>query len=274
MKDLTDAEFAQISGFIRTNYGIDLGLEKKALIYSRLRATLVEKGFGSFSEYFGYLINNRTGEAVAEFIDKVTTNHTYFMREADHFDFLRDTVLPELEASNKAQGDVRLWCAGCSSGEEPYTLQMVMADYFAGKPGKWDTTILATDISTQMLEKAAAGVYPNDALRALPENWEKEYFEPFDAGRSIINPSIRNAILFRKLNLMDRVFPFRSRLHVIFCRNVMIYFDMATKNELVKKFRDWLLPGGYLFVGHSEPLSRAETGLKYVAPAVYQKIEN
>ncbi|MCL2351189.1 MAG: protein-glutamate O-methyltransferase [Firmicutes bacterium] len=270
MSDLTDAEFAAISDYIRSNFGISLGPEKKSLVYSRLSGTLREKGFESFTDYFDYLVKDRSGEAVVRFIDKVTTNHTFFMREENHFDFFRESVLPELEENLGARRDIRLWCAGCSSGEEPYTLQMILHDRFAGRPEKWDTKILATDISTLALEKAAKGVYSADSVKALPEKWRKAYFEPC-VGGSIISASIRNDILFRKLNLMDAVFPFKAPMHVIFCRNVMIYFDNPTKDALVQKFWNWLVPGGYLFVGHAESLSRSQAGFRYIIPAVYQK---
>jgi len=268
--NLTDTEFNKISGYIRDNFGISLGPEKKSLIYSRLRATLIEKGFGSFSEYFDYLIKDRSGEAVVRFIDKVTTNHTFFMRETNHFDFFRDRVLPELEETCGAKRDIRLWCAGCSSGEEPYTLQMIMHDRFAERPEKWNTKILATDISTQALEKAVKGIYIADNVKALPEKWKKAYFEPYGNGSSIVCASIRNDILFRKFNLMD-MFPFKAPMNVIFCRNVMIYFDNPTKEELIRKFWDWLVPGGYLFVGHSESLSQTKSEFAYIAPAVYKR---
>ena len=271
MANLTDAEFSKISGYIKDNFGISLGPEKKSLVYSRLSGTLREKGFRSFSEYFEYLVKDRSGDAVAGFIDKVTTNHTFFMREANHFDFFRDSVLPELEAEYASKRDIRLWCAGCSTGEEPYVLQMIMRDRFSGKPEKWDTKILATDISTQALEKAVRGVYSAENMKAVPEKWKRVYFEPHGEGKSIVSASVRNDILFRKLNLMDAVFPFRAPMHVIFCRNVMIYFDSPAKEALVQKFWNWLLPGGFLFVGHSESLSHTKAEFKYVAPAVYRK---
>jgi chemotaxis protein methyltransferase CheR len=173
MQDITDKEFKQIRDYIKANFGISLNDEKKSLIYSRLRTTLIEKGFDNFTDYFQYMINDKTQEAVIRFIDKVTTNHTFFMREVDHFDYFRDTVLPYIEEAYRSQKDLRLWCAGCSSGEESNTLQMIIQDYFKNKPDKWNVQILATDISTQVLDKAVNSVYTTESLASVPDKWRK-----------------------------------------------------------------------------------------------------
>lgn len=271
MKDLTDKEFFMIRDYIKKNFGISLADEKKSLVYSRLRATLQEKGFNDFTEYFNYLIKDKSGEAIVRFIDKVTTNHTFFMREVDHFDFFRDTVLPYLETACASKRDIRLWCAACSSGEEPYTLQMIMQDYFKDKPEKWDTQILATDISSNVLTKATRGAYAAENIKSLPDKWRRDYFTQNEANQWTITESVRKKVVYRKLNLMDDRFPFKKPMQVIFCRNVMIYFDAATRDALVEKFYEWTEPDGYLFIGHSESLSQTGTKYKYVQPAVYRK---
>lgn len=271
MKDITDKEFVQIRDYIKKNFGISLGDEKKSLIYSRLRSTLIDLGLDDFTQYYQYLVNEKSGEAVVKFIDKVTTNHTFFMREVDHFDFFRDQVLPEIHNTYKPQKDLRLWCAGCSSGEESYTLQMLVQDYFKKHDSGWNTQMLATDISTTVLDKAVAGVYPADSVNSLPKPWTTTYFKKLDASNYIVTDEVKKEIIYRKFNLMTDRFPFKKKFQVIFCRNVMIYFDNKTRDELVEKFYDATEPGGYLFIGHSESLNNTNTRYKYVKPAVYIK---
>ncbi len=271
MKDITDKEFAQIRDYIKDNYGIKLGDEKKSLVYSRLRTILTELGFEDFSQYFSYLIADKSGEATMRFIDRITTNHTFFMREVDHFYYFRDTVLPYLEETIKDH-DLRVWCAGCSSGEESYTLQIMMYDYFKDKPGNWNTELLATDISTTVLTKATKGIYSNDQIKPLAPEWKNKYFQKYDADNMIVTDEIKKRITYRKFNLMDDRFPFKKKFHVIFCRNVMIYFDNETRDKLVSKYYDAMDMGGYLFIGHSESLNHTSTKFKYLMPALYRKL--
>ena len=271
MNEITDAEFRRIRDFIKVKLGINLSDVKKSLIQSRLASTLGEKGFESFTQYFDYLLQDQSGDALIQFVDKITTNHTYFMREKDHFDYLRETVLPYIYEHHSQGGDLRLWCAGCSSGEEPYTLQMIIQDFFKDKPAKWDTQILATDISTHVLKKAIRGVYPAESLKELPSHWLHDYFSPYDEENKQVGDGIKKQITYRKFNLMDERFPFKKPFHTIFCRNVMIYFDTDTRDRLVDKFYDATVTGGYLFIGHSESLNHKTTRYKYVKPAVYRK---
>lgn len=271
MNEITTEEFNLIRGHIKKNYGIDLNDEKKSLVYSRLRSVLKDAGFKTFKEYYEYLIADKTGKASIVFIDKITTNHTFFMREVDHFYYFRDTVLPYLEKEVKNH-DLRIWCAGCSSGEEAYTLQMLMTDYFGNKPQKWDTELLATDISTSVLSKAIKGVYSNEQIKPLPDNWKKMHFKKYDEDNVTIVDSIKKKITYRKFNLMSESFPFKKKFQVIFCRNVMIYFDNKTRKELVNKFYEASDKGAYLFIGHSESLNNIDTKYKYVMPALYRKM--
>ena len=272
MKNLTDDEFERIRSFIKQKLGINLSDEKKSLIHSRLGSTLHEKGFDNFTQYFDSLLQDKTEQALIQFVDKVTTNHTYFMRETDHFDYFRDTVLPYIYEKHSQSNDLRLWCAGCSSGEESYTLQILIQDFFKNKPDKWNTEILATDISTTVLKKAVRGVYPIDSLKNMPKQWVNEYFETFDKEHKQVREEIKKLITYRKYNLMEEKFPFKKPLQTIFCRNVMIYFDFATREQLVKKFYDATITGGYLFIGHSESLHNTDTQYKYIKPAVYRKV--
>ena len=270
MKDITDKEFWQIRDYVKVNLGISLSDEKKSLIYSRLRSTLQELGFENFTQYYEYLVGDKTKQALVRFIDKVTTNHTFFMREVEHFEYYRDTALPAIEETWGTGKDLRLWCAACSSGEEPYTLAMINQDYFKGKG--WNTQLLATDISNEILDKAVYGVYSNESLSALPEKWKKDYLTRFDADHSSISNEIKSQVIYRKFNLMETNFRFKKKFHVIFCRNVMIYFDSDTRDQVVSKFYDMTEPGGFLFIGHSETLSHSNTQYKYIMPATYKKI--
>ena len=271
MITITDKEFHQLTVFIKENYGINLKEEKKTLVTGRLQTVLATKGFQDFSEYYDYVVSDKTGEAISTLINKITTNHTFFMRESDHFYYLKDHVLPYLTDTVKDR-DLRIWSAGCSSGEEPYTLAMLMDEYFGNEKSKWDSKVLATDISSKVLDEAAKGVYPNEEISTLPANMRLSYFKRYDNDNSVMIDKIRNEVIFRRFNLMEQVFPFKRKFHVIFCRNVMIYFDSRTKRELVGKFYDHLEYGGYLFIGHSESISREDSKLKYVLPAIYRKI--
>lgn len=267
---ITEKEFLNLADYIRVHYGINLKEEKMTLVTGRLHNVLQQKNFTSFSDYFNYVVSDRTGEAIKTLIDKISTNHTYFMREVDHFNFFSNSILPYL-ARTVRERDLRIWCAGCSSGEEPSTLAMIIDEFFGKEKSLWDAKVLATDISSSTLDSARKGVYDNDSIVTLPGTWKVNYFKRTDNEKSILVDKIRNEIIYRKFNLMEEVFPFKRKFHVIFCRNVMIYFENKTKIELVKKFYDLTEPGGYLFIGHSEALNRGETKYKYVMPAVYRK---
>jgi len=269
MNDITDKEFRQIRDHIKDKYGISLNDEKKSLVYSRLRTVLAEHGFTNFSQYFDYLVSDKTGQAAISFVDRITTNHTYFMRESAHFDFLRDTALPQVEGLIPDK-DLRVWCAASSSGEEPYTLQIIIEEFFRDKPG-WNTETLATDISSKVLAKAVQGVYANESVMLLPPEWRNKYFRKSGESNMAVADEVKKKLTFRIFNLMEEKFPFKKPFHIIFARNVMIYFDNETRDALVRRFYDFIVDGGYLFIGHSESLSHTDTKFKYVMPAVYRK---
>jgi chemotaxis protein methyltransferase CheR len=270
MKPITEREFSQLVDFIKTRYGVNL-FNKKALVIGRLQNYAEQNGFKNFSEYLEFVLSDKTGSAITTLINKITTNHTFFMREKEHFNFFRSRVLPYLEATESAKKDLCIWSTGCSTGEEPYTLAMIIDEYFGVEKSLWNTVILATDISTKVIETAFNGVYSNEGIEVLPQKWKKDYFVRVNEENSKIISRIKDEIVFKKFNLMEEIFPFRRKFHVIFCRNVMIYFDLKTRTELVNKFYDFMKPGGYLFIGHSESLSREETRFKYILPAVYRK---
>lgn len=270
MLAITAAEFNRLASYIKDNYGIHLKAEKEVLVRGRLSRILKENNFRNFSDYYDYVVADQTGEAATILIDRITTNHTFFMRETKHFYFFRDHVLPYLKTTVKDR-DLRIWSAGCSSGEEPYTLAMIIDEYFGNEKRLWNTELLASDISTTALDVARAGIYSKKAVASLPPHWRANYFKKYGEDDVILIDKIKNDVIFAKFNLMEKVFPFQKRFQVIFCRNVMIYFDLQTRNRLVRKFYDLLEYGGYLFVGHSESLDRRATHLKYVMPAVYRK---
>jgi len=267
---ITKSEFLKLAGYIKNNYGINIKEEKLSLITGRLSNLLIQKNIENFSDYYNYVVSEASGTAAVELIDKITTNHTFFMREADHFDYFKSIVLPYLHQTIREK-DLRIWSAGCSSGEEPYTLAMIMDEYFGNEKVLWDMKVLATDISSNVLTQAIDGVYSSEDISALPFSWKQNYFEQCDDSNYKIKQKIKDGVIFRKLNFMDSTFPFRKKFHAIFCRNVMIYFDNSTKCELVNKFYDLLVDGGYLFVGHSEALDRGQTKFKYIRPAIYRK---
>lgn len=264
---LTDQEFKDLVGFVYKNYGIDLS-KKRQLIEGRLSHTLRAKGFSSFSDYIKILFNDKSGEELQGFLNKITTNHSYFGRENEHFDFLLKVALPQLEKTRR--GDLRIWSAACSAGQEAYNIAMAIDQYFGPRKSQWDTTILATDISTNVLSKARQGIYSADVIKGLPDAWKSKYFNRLPDGNFQVCDKIRKEVVFKISNLMDP-FVYKKPFDIIFCRNVMIYFDAQTTNRTVEKFYDATSDGGYLFIGHSESVDKANTRYTYLMPAIYQK---
>ncbi|MFA7660465.1 MAG: protein-glutamate O-methyltransferase CheR [Anaerovoracaceae bacterium] len=270
MLNLTDDEFNFITTYIKSNYGVNL-IKKRTLIEGRLSNYVTSLGFRNYMDYYHYAINGRSEDEMVTLINKLTTNHTYFLRENDHFEFYRDTVLPWVDKTLKSR-DLRVWSAGCSSGQEPYTLSMITLNYLGTEAAKWDSTILASDISAKVLLTAKKGIYTREDLCELPRDWLQRYFISIDKDRYSVSEILHKNVAFRTFNLLSP-FPFKKPFQAIFCRNVMIYFDLPTKNEVINKFYDILLPGGYLFIGLSESLSGCDHKFKFVRPSIYQKID-
>lgn len=264
---VSDQDFQRLAQFMQKHYGIDLS-KKRTLITSRLSHTLKEKGYTSLEPFLERLFTKKDPADVELVLNKLTTNYTYFLREKDHFTYFQNTILPGLEKLHQKDHVLSIWSAGCSSGEEPYTLSMYLKEYFGAKASQWDTRILATDISQQAMAKAKAGLYKVPA--DMPEAWLKRYFT-FDkaSGMYSVVPAIRQNVIFRPFNLMDPI-RFRLKFDVIFCRNVMIYFNQQTRDSLVQRFCDAMHPGGYFFVSHSESLGQ-DPKFRLVAPSIYQK---
>ena len=269
---IAEKDFVRIATFIKNKYGIDMS-RKKEIVNGRLENHVRAGGYQDFGEYMDAVTMDITGNMEKEMVNLLTTNHTYFMRETEHFDYLKQVVLPWLKGKEGYNKDLSIWCAASSSGEEPYTLAMILKDFFGLEHDKWDTTVLATDVSTDVLKQATAGIYKKEQIESLPENWRRRYFRPLpDGERFEVTAELKKEVLFRKFNLMDP-FPFRRKMHVIFLRNVMIYFDGPTKRELVRKMHDLLEPGGYLFIGQTESLDKSGTSFQMVAQSVYRKQE-
>lgn len=267
MIKLNDSEFKYIVSYVKNNFGIDLG-KKRVLLEGRLNGYLTSKGYTSFSDYFEAVKADSSGLELTNLLNKVTTNHTYFMRESEHFDFLQEHVLPEMERRVRDH-DLRFWCAAASTGEEPYTLAMILHDYFGRRVPKWDKTLLATDLSMKVLDIARNGIYNDEALRDIPAEWKRRYFDRFDRESMQVKPEIRSQVVFSRFNLMD---PIRAKrpYHIVFCRNVMIYFDTQTKAALADRLYNAMAPGGYLFLGLTESLPKPNR-FNYLRPSVYQK---
>ncbi len=269
--EISDLEFQRLVEYIYGNYGINLK-EKRVLVCGRLQAMVSKYGCEDFAEYFDQVLKDMTMEMQYELVNRLTTNHTFFAREEAHFQFLKEEILPYITEKNGRERDIRIWSAGCSSGEEPYTIAMVIHDYFGGIRNGWDTKVLATDISARVLSQAKEGIYQPEQLGKISESYRKRYFQLTEDGGYRVNDEIRKEVVFRSFNLMNERFPFKKKFHLIFCRNVMIYFDKETKQKLVKKYYDSLESGGYLFIGHSETLNGINSEFKYVKPSIYRKL--
>ena len=265
--NINEKEFLRLTGFIKDNYGIDLS-KKKHLIQGRLNNNLILRGFSDYSSYLDFAFSN-TNE-LNELLNTLTTNHTYFMREAEHFDFFKNTVLPYLEKTVKDR-DLRIWSAASSTGEEAYTLAMIIADYFGQRKSLWDTKILATDISQKVLNIGKKGIYSAETLEKLPKEWQEKYFRKIDSNFYEIVPKIKNEVIFAKYNLVDDNMPFKKKFHVIFCRNVMIYFEKETKKRLIEKFYKHTIDKGYLIIGLSENLDNLKADYRFVKPSIFRK---
>jgi chemotaxis protein methyltransferase CheR len=267
--ELSEAQFHTISQLLHRLCGITLKAGKEGLVKARLAKRLRALHLSSFEAYLAYLERDPEGQELAIMVDALTTNKTSFFREPQHFDYLRQQILPQL----LARGDsMRFWSAGCSSGEEPLSLAMLLWEEIPDLDRR-DVRILATDISTTVLTKARQAIYPQDVLRDVPAQLVQTYFTKVQCTPPCtyqVNEKVKALIRLAQLNLMGP-WPMRGPFDVIFCRNVMIYFDKPTQQRLVQRFGDLLAPGGHLFVGHAESLAGASHRLHYVQPAIYVK---
>ena len=267
---LSSHQFDKISRLVYQVSGIDLHEGKEELVKARLLKRLRHLRLSGFDHYLKYLANDKSGIEIRAMVDVLTTNKTNFFRESDHLDFLRDEIVPGL-----SREPIRIWSAGCSSGEEPYSIAIVLSQSIPDIE-KRDVRILATDISDRMMERARQGLYDGETLKSVPPQLKHKYFmntEIAGVRKYRVVSQLQSMVCFAKLNLMEE-WPMRGLFDVIFCRNVMIYFDKPTQENLVRRFWSMLREGGYLLVGHSESLTFLAHDYRYLKPAVYQKIKS
>lgn len=265
---LKEQELQDIAAFFRQKYGINLE-KKKVLIECRLSRELEKRGIGSFSEYLELLKRDTAGNIADEIVDSLTTNYTYFMREPEHFAFLESRILPELFGRYKSNL-WSIWCAGCSTGEECYTLAMLLSDFRERSSAPLNFWITASDISKKVLQKAAAGIYPIRELEAIPPVWRSKYCHvQADEKQFSVDEKLKRFVRFRYQNLLE-ISAAAEKYDLILCRNVMIYFDRESKRRLIRILEESLNPGGYLLIGHAELLTGEETRLENIYPAVYR----
>lgn len=274
LKRLSDGEFRALSSLVEGELGIKMPAAKKTLLESRLQKRLRALNLASYAEYCDMLFNKGGMETeLVHMLDLVTTNKTDFFREAHHFEFLEDCALERMVRASGPK--VSIWSAGCSTGEEPYTLAMVLSEYARSRQSAgFDYAITATDISTRVLEAASKGIYQEDRIATVPAELRKRYFlRSRDSSKALVRvvPELRGKISFLRVNLMDDTYPVGGPFDAIFCRNVIIYFDKPTQERLFSKFCEYLKPGGFIFIGHSETLSGIDLPLRKVATSVYMK---
>jgi chemotaxis protein methyltransferase CheR len=267
--DLTRTQFDTIRSFLHQTCGIKLNEGKESLVKSRLMKRVRMLGLADFDAYLKYLENDSASNERGALVDALTTNKTSFFREYEHFSFLRDQVLPRLLAEKRS---LRIWSAGCSTGEEPYSIAMLLRESIPDLDRR-DVRILATDISSRVLKLAQEGMYGQEEVKDIPGNMLQKYFSVVSCKGNPsyqVQDSLRKLLRFAPLNLMGK-WPMKGPFDVIFCRNVMIYFEKPTQQWLVQRFYHLLASGGHLFVGHSESLTASAHQLHYVQPATYQK---
>lgn len=267
----TRKDFNRLCALVNQHTGIQLAGGKEDMLYGRISRRLRKVGLSSFKSYISLLEDDPEGSEFGEFINAVTTNLTSFFREAHHFDYLKKSLLPALMQKNKASRRIRIWSAGSSTGEEPYSIAMTVAETM---PPGWDVKILATDLDTDVLRHGEQGIYDDSRVegldRAVVQRWfVKNRHQP---GKLRVKPELQELIYFKRLNLL-KDWPMKGPIDIIFCRNVIIYFDMPTKQKLMNRYADMLVPGGHLFLGHSEAMNNMSTRFALDGKSVYSKRE-
>lgn len=269
--ELRDREFEKISSLVYDLCGINLHDGKKELVKARLGKRLREGNFKTFADYYRYVTTPEGSDELITMIDSLSTNLTYFFREEKHFQRMKSILLQLQRDRTRSAPRLKVWSAGCSTGEEPYSLAILIKETLGNDIG--EVKITATDISTRVLKTAMNGIYPEEKIKKLPKDILRRYFQygtGASAGLFRIKAEVRQLIDFRRFNLMETP-PTDFRFDIIFCRNVMIYFDKVTQNNLVQRFFDCLNKGGYLFVGHSESLTGLKHSFNYIEPSIYRK---
>ncbi len=275
LQPITEQQFSRFQKLIYSAAGIHLAPHKKALLEARLSKLIRELGLDSFDAYYKHVVSAAQGDELIRMLDRVSTNETHFFREPRQFEFLENRVFAEWRekaASGLKPKRLRLWSAGCSSGEEPYSIAMLLLDHFP-QHSDWQLEILATDLSTRVLDKAQAAVWPIAKAQEIPEKYLKQYMLRGTGpqhGKMKAGAEIRSLIRFERLNLNDERYPVTGRFDAIFCRNVLIYFDTPSRTRVIERLIDSLAPSGYLFVGHAESLNGITDRARQVMPTIYR----
>lgn len=274
-ESISPRDFGRLRSLIYEQSGISLNADKKTMLELRVKRRVRSLNLASFADYCEYLFGpNGQKDEIVHLLDVVSTNKTDFFREPEHFEFLTQKAIPELMTRNQSGRPLLIWSAGCSTGEEPYTLAMVLKECGPANPG-FRFAVLATDISNTVLAKAGRGVFTSEVVQPVAAELRRKYFmrsRDRHSGLFRVVPELRQLVEFRRLNFMDANFGLSQKADVIFCRNVLIYFDRATQEQIMQKLAHQLVPGGYAFVGHSETLHDMDLPLVAVAPALYRKI--
>lgn len=263
---ISDADFVRLRDFMYNKFGINLA-QKRTLIEGRLNMTLSQRGYTDFGTYIDDVMRDVTGREVSLLVSKLTTNFTFFLREEGHYSFLTKNVFP-LWKSDRLGESRKIWSAACSSGEEPYSLAMVASEFFKLQSSR--IKIDASDISQHVLDAAKAGIYNTERISKLPPEWVMRYFVKRDEEEYEVKPGLKSMIQYKYFNLNDSMYWPSHTYDIIFCRNVMIYFDQVTRQALSQRLYNALKPGGYLIIGMSETLVSLNTEFKYVQPSIYK----
>lgn len=272
---MTDEDFKRLSTFVYGELGIKMPYPKKIMLQCRLQKRVSDLKMSSFTEYLEHVFSKEgQDDEMIRMIDLVTTNKTDFFREPSHFDYLRDVVLPGLFEEKPARKTIRIWSAACSSGEEPYTIAIVLKEFLEAYP-EVDFEILGTDISTRILQKAALAIYTEDRIAGIALDTKRKYFlkskDPLEKTVRLI-PDIRSKVSFQRLNLMENYYDVDREFDIVFCRNVLIYFDRPSQQNVINKLASRLKPDGYFFLGHSESITNMKVPLRQIRPTIFRKI--
>jgi chemotaxis protein methyltransferase CheR len=271
--ELTDKEFNQLSQFIQSNYGIKMPPIKKVVLQGRLQKRLKKLNIPDYKTYIDYVFSSQGQEEIIHMMDVVSTNKTDFFREPIHFEYLSDEILPEI-LKREGKTLVKVWSAGCSSGEEPYTLAITMSEFKEKNPG-FDYSILATDISTQMLQHGANAIYKEERVEEIPMYLKKKYFlksKDYNNPQVRLVKTIRDKVQFMRLNFMDTTYPVNDMFDIIFCRNALIYFERENQENVINKLCGKLKTNGIFILGHSESITNMHVPLKSLRPTIFRKI--
>jgi len=272
---MTDEDFGRLSTFVYEELGIKMPYQKKIMLQGRLQKRVTDLNLNTFKEYIDFVFSKEgQTDEIIKMIDLITTNKTDFFRESTHFDYLTETVLPDMCSAKTGRKLIRLWSAGCSSGEEPYTIAIVMKEFLQNHP-EYDFEIFATDISLRILQKASSAIYPEERISMIPMALKKKYFlKSKDHLNKTVRliPEIRSRVTFSRLNFMDSYYSVEKEFDIVFCRNVLIYFDRETQQDVICKLSSKLKTDGYFFLGHSESITNMKVPLKQIKPTIFRKI--